>query len=153
MEVEKEKICSVIDYQKLTVEGCIHAAQNERLPLRAVVQVLFLEQLQLRQVINGTLVTAVTEEDGDETDGGEGEVVEFGRWKKMVRENQVLRLDMDTMRTRVKQLEKECSDLKKVIKKIDEDSLSEVNDGTRKWSIGKKFGCKFTMVDQRSRHS
>lgn len=140
-----------MDCRKLTVEGCIHAAQNERLPLRAVVQVLFLEQLQLRQVITGTLLT---EEDGDET------VVDLGRWKDTVKENQVLRLDLDTMRTRVNQLEKECLYLKKVIVKIDKESLKG-NDWQSKWSIGKKFGCKFTtqvcdsheatMVDGRSR--
>lgn len=149
-----------MDCRKLTVEGCIHAAQNERLPLRAVVQVLFLEQLQLRQVITGALVT---EEDGDVT-AGEGEVVEFGRWRKMVKENQVLRLDIDTMMTRVKQLDNECLSLKKVIAKMDkEGSSSDENYGTRKWSIGKKFGCKFTtqvcdsqeatMVHRRSRRS
>ncbi|XP_010515460.1 PREDICTED: BTB/POZ domain-containing protein At3g50840-like [Camelina sativa] len=152
-EAEKEKICSVMDCRKLTVEGCTHAAQNERLPLRAVVQVLFLEQLQLRQVITGTLL--MTEEE-------EGGVVEFGRWKKTVKENEMLRLDMDTMRTRVNQLEREYSFLKKVIiAKMDkEDSSEEKNDRERKWSIGKKLGCKFTtqvcdsheatMVDRRS---
>nr|AAM19841.1 AT3g50840/F18B3_120 [Arabidopsis thaliana]AAO42777.1 At3g50840/F18B3_120 [Arabidopsis thaliana] len=152
LEEEKEKICSVMDCRKLTVEGCTHAAQNERLPLRAVVQVLFLEQLQLRQVITGTLLT---EEDGDKT------VVDLGRWKEAVKENQVLRLDMDTMRTRVNQLEKECLYLKKVIAKIDKESLLKAKHGAGKWSIGKKFGCKFsaqvcgsqeaTMVDRRSR--
>ncbi|XP_010424897.1 PREDICTED: BTB/POZ domain-containing protein At3g50840-like [Camelina sativa] len=156
-EAEKEKICSVMDCRKLTVEGCTHAAQNERLPLRAVVQVLFLEQLQLRQVITGTLL--MTEEE-------EGEVVEFGRWKKTVKENEMLRLDMDTMRTRVNQLEREYSFLKKVIiaKILDKETSSkEKNDRERNWSLGKKLGCKFTtqvcdsheatMVDRRSRRS
>ncbi|XP_010503757.1 PREDICTED: BTB/POZ domain-containing protein At3g50840-like [Camelina sativa] len=153
-EAEKEKICSVMDCRKLTVEGCTHAAQNERLPLRAVVQVLFLEQLQLRQVITGTLL--MTEEE-------EGEVVEFGRWKKTVKENEMLRLDMDTMRTRVNQLEREYSHLKKVIigEMNKESSSEEKNDRERKWSLGKRLGCKFTtqvcdsheatLVDRRSR--
>ncbi|VVB05279.1 unnamed protein product [Arabis nemorensis] len=161
LEGEKEKICSVMDCRKLTLEGCTHAAQNERLPLRAVIQVLFLEQLQLRQAISGTLLTAVTEEDDGGETAGEGEVVDFGRWEKTVRENQVLRLDMDTMRTRVYQLERECLYLKKVISKIDKVSMSEAKDGTRKWSMSKKLGCKFstrvcdsheaTMIDRRSR--
>ncbi|KAJ6740202.1 hypothetical protein OIU79_000355 [Salix purpurea] len=57
-EAEREKICGVMDCQKLTLEACTHAAQNERLPLRAVVQVLFFEQLQLRHAIAGTLIAA-----------------------------------------------------------------------------------------------
>uniref|UniRef100_A0A1J3EX82 BTB/POZ domain-containing protein n=1 Tax=Noccaea caerulescens TaxID=107243 RepID=A0A1J3EX82_NOCCA len=188
-EAEREKICGVMDCQKLTLEACTHAAQNERLPLRAVVQVLFFEQLQLRHAIAGTLLAAqspspsqsteprpstttvrrnltitetVTEEDGDET-RGEGQV-DAGKWKKTVRENQVLRLDMDTMRTRVHRLERECSSMKKVIAKIDkEGSPAMTTDRPRSWSITKKFGCKFktqvcdsqeaTMVDHRSRRS
>ncbi|ESQ45446.1 hypothetical protein EUTSA_v100103160mg, partial [Eutrema salsugineum] len=70
-----------------------------------------------------------------------------------------------TMRTRVYQLERECLSLKEVIAKIDKKSSSEeVNDRrfVSKWSISKKFGCKFktqvcdsresTMVDRRCRH-
>merc|ERR1711915_302580 len=45
---EKEQLCRLMDCQKLSLEACTHAAQNERLPLRVVVQVLFFEQLQLR---------------------------------------------------------------------------------------------------------
>ncbi|KAE8715704.1 BTB/POZ domain-containing protein [Hibiscus syriacus] len=40
-ESGREKICGVLDCQKPTLEACTHAAQNERLPLRAVVQVFF----------------------------------------------------------------------------------------------------------------
>ncbi|GLT83532.1 hypothetical protein SLE2022_018180 [Rubroshorea leprosula] len=36
-ESESEKICAVIDYQKFTLGACTHAAQNERLPLRAAI--------------------------------------------------------------------------------------------------------------------
>ncbi|KMT09829.1 hypothetical protein BVRB_6g128050 [Beta vulgaris subsp. vulgaris] len=41
---EKKKICKLMDCRKLSVEACAHAVQNERLPLRVVVQVLFFEQ-------------------------------------------------------------------------------------------------------------
>ena len=126
----------MMDFQKLTIEGCTHAAQNERLPLRAVVKVLFLEQLQLR-----TLVTAVTEEDGGET-AGEAKV-DFGVWEKVVKENQVLRLDMDAMRTRLYHLESEYLSLKEVIAKIDKERLYVANARPRKWSISNKLGCKF----------
>lgn len=134
-----------MDCQKLTLEGCTHAAQNERLPLRAVVQVLFFEQLQLRHAIAGTLVAAQgavqehNEEDEDEDDErGGGRVIpavaEEGSntWRATVRENQVLRLDMDNMKNRVHELERTCSAMKKVIEKIE----------TNKSWVRKKFGCK-----------
>ncbi|KAG6517753.1 hypothetical protein ZIOFF_021151 [Zingiber officinale] len=47
-EAEKEQLCRLMNCQKLSLEACTHAAQNERLPLRVIVQVLFFEQLRLR---------------------------------------------------------------------------------------------------------
>lgn len=41
---EKKKICNLMDVKKLSGDACMHAVQNERLPLRVVVQVLFFEQ-------------------------------------------------------------------------------------------------------------
>lgn len=43
---EKKKICSLMDVRKLSSSASIHAAQNERLPLRVVVQVVYFEQLR-----------------------------------------------------------------------------------------------------------
>ncbi|XP_062001827.1 BTB/POZ domain-containing protein At5g66560 [Rosa rugosa] len=163
-EPEREKICGILDSQKLTLEACTHAAQNERLPLRAVVQVLFFEQLQLRHAIAGTLIAgetappdssrpsvlrreAETEEEDEEEEGGAVEVHAEegvgGTWRSAVRENQVLRLDMDSMRTRVHQLERECSNMKKVIEKID--NKPGQPDGRAGWkgSLTRRFGCKF----------
>ncbi|GFP99602.1 BTB/POZ domain-containing protein npy2 [Phtheirospermum japonicum] len=41
---DRKKICRLMDCKKLSVDACMHAVQNERLPLRVVVQVLFFEQ-------------------------------------------------------------------------------------------------------------
>jgi hypothetical protein len=41
---EKKKLCSLMDCKKLSPDACAHAVQNERLPLRTVVQVLYHEQ-------------------------------------------------------------------------------------------------------------
>jgi hypothetical protein len=48
----------VEECRKLTVEACTHAAQNERLSLRVVLQVLFFEQLQLWRAITDTLLAS-----------------------------------------------------------------------------------------------
>ncbi|GLT52480.1 hypothetical protein SLA2020_258200 [Shorea laevis] len=45
-EHERKRLCRVMDCQKLSIDACMHAAQNERLPLRVVVQVLFSEQVK-----------------------------------------------------------------------------------------------------------
>ncbi|MED6167381.1 hypothetical protein PIB30_002354 [Stylosanthes scabra] len=157
-EPEREKICGVLDCRKLTLEACTHAAQNERLPLRAVVQVLFFEQLQLRQAIAGTLMA--TAEPGRPSAALIGEAVERGSrgggeaagegnrdgsdtWRVAVRDNQVLRLDMDSMRTRVHQLERECSSMRKVIEKMGQPGPQDDRAWWDPFSLGRKFGCKF----------
>ncbi|KAL3526713.1 hypothetical protein ACH5RR_011369 [Cinchona calisaya] len=165
-ESEREKICGILDCQKLTLEACTHAAQNERLPLRAVVQVLFFEQLQLRHAIAGTLLAAdvppaALESErqsilGDDVEEEEAEVEGIGlarggngstsTWRATVRENQVLRLDMDSMRTRVHELERECSTMKKAIEKIDEVGVAPRSQRVSGGGGGgwrSKFGCKF----------
>ncbi|XP_057985557.1 BTB/POZ domain-containing protein NPY1-like isoform X3 [Hevea brasiliensis] len=45
-KAERKKICALMDVKKLTTDVSTHAAQNERLPLRVVVQVLFFEQVR-----------------------------------------------------------------------------------------------------------
>ncbi|XP_044399034.1 BTB/POZ domain-containing protein At5g66560 [Triticum aestivum] len=123
---ERDRVCGVVDCRKLTVEACTHAAQNERLPLRAVLQVLFFEQLQLRRAITGTLLASTASPRARHPQpqpaaaavrhaAGPSEA-----WRTTtVQESQTLRLDMDGMRTRVQGLERECSSMRRAIKKID----------------------------------
>ncbi|XXG48783.1 hypothetical protein AAC387_Pa02g3137 [Persea americana] len=53
-DMERKKICSLMDCQKLSREACAHAAQNERLPVQTVVQVLYYEQQRFRDAMNLT---------------------------------------------------------------------------------------------------
>ncbi|MED6163313.1 BTB/POZ domain-containing protein npy5 [Stylosanthes scabra] len=43
---DRKRICRLMDCRKLSADACMHAIQNERLPMRVVVQVLFFEQLR-----------------------------------------------------------------------------------------------------------
>ncbi|KAL2322825.1 hypothetical protein Fmac_027204 [Flemingia macrophylla] len=43
---ERKRICKLMDCRKLSAEACMHAVQNERLPMRVIVQVLFFEQMR-----------------------------------------------------------------------------------------------------------
>lgn len=43
---ERKRICRLMDCKKLSADASMHAVQNERLPLRVVVQVLFFEQVK-----------------------------------------------------------------------------------------------------------
>ncbi|KAL8091105.1 BTB/POZ domain-containing protein At1g30440-like [Apium graveolens] len=132
-DADREQLCRLMDCQKLSLEACTHAAQNERLPLRIIVQVLFFEQLQLRTSISSCFLAS------DNIDGSRqlrsGLVASSdGGWNTAVKENQVLKVGMDSMRKRVSELEKECSNMKQEIQK-----LGRV--GTSTWgNMSKKFG-------------
>ena len=133
-----------MDCRKLTLEACTHAAQNERLPLRAVVQVLFFEQLQLRHAIAGTLLAAnAVGAPPPEEQQQPGSMVprQNDTWRTAIRENQVLRLDMDSMQRRVQELERECSSMRKEIEEAGRKGGGRA--GTDRASAGKRFGCKF----------
>ncbi|KAK7257648.1 hypothetical protein RIF29_31773 [Crotalaria pallida] len=139
---EKEDLCSIIDYQKLSLHACTHASQNDRLPLRVVLQVLFFEQLKLRTAVTGCLHSLDNEivpeplltAPGDMV----GEIVQRDGWVTVVRENQVLKVDMERMRSRVGELEEEFSKIKQQMKSMTKhhSSLSSPR------LLAMKIGCK-----------
>ncbi|KAK4760473.1 hypothetical protein SAY87_005366 [Trapa incisa] len=47
-ELEREKVCSVLDPLKLSSEARLHASQNKRLPVQIVLHALYYDQLKLR---------------------------------------------------------------------------------------------------------
>jgi len=119
-ELERRKLCKLMDCQKLSQEACTHAAQNERLPVQAVVQVLYFEQLRMRnamaaagafagygdrgipysQRISGNLSAAHSPKDS---------------YASIRRENRELKLEVARMRMRLTDLEKDHASMKQVM--------------------------------------
>ncbi|PIN00982.1 hypothetical protein CDL12_26509 [Handroanthus impetiginosus] len=121
-EKEREHLCSIIDFQKLSIDACAHASQNERLPLRIILQVLFFEQMHLRtalascfHVLDAENAPAASATAPTET---AGQVVQRDGWVSVARENQVLKVDMARMRSRVGELEQEFSKMKEKMNKV-----------------------------------
>ncbi|PIN11636.1 hypothetical protein CDL12_15763 [Handroanthus impetiginosus] len=136
-ESDREQLCRLMDCQKLSLEACTHAAQNERLPLRVIVQVLFFEQLQLRTSIAGCFLVSDNLEGSRQLRSGLMGQNEGG-WATAVRENQVLKVGMDNMRMRVSELEKECSNMRQEIEKLGKGKGSS---SSSTWvNVSKKFG-------------
>ncbi|CAI9284595.1 unnamed protein product [Lactuca saligna] len=48
-EHDRRRLCRAMECQKLSIDACTHAARNDRLPVRTVMQVLLAEQLKLRE--------------------------------------------------------------------------------------------------------
>ncbi|XP_022980433.1 BTB/POZ domain-containing protein At5g17580-like [Cucurbita maxima] len=71
-ESEREEVCRGLDYHRMSAEVCEHAAKNQKIPLRIVVQVLVLVQLQLRYAITKEMQGSDNKliQDEVESDGG-----------------------------------------------------------------------------------
>lgn len=107
---DSKRLCKLIDFQKLSQEAGAHAAQNERLPLQSIVQVLYHEQLRLRNALcshpdddpkhmhqswrisSGALSAAMSPRDN---------------YASLRRENRELKLELARLRMRLNDLEKD----------------------------------------------
>ncbi|GFQ04551.1 BTB/POZ domain-containing protein at5g48800 [Phtheirospermum japonicum] len=124
---DKRKLCKLIDFQKLSQEAGAHAAQNERLPVQSIVQVLFYEQQRLRsslfyssypswRINSGARSAAMSPRDN---------------YASLRRENRDLKLELARMRMRLNDLEKDHVYMKRNLERS----------GSRKFmsSFSKKF--------------
>ncbi|KAE8671459.1 BTB/POZ domain-containing protein [Hibiscus syriacus] len=110
-DLERKKVCSLMDCQKLSREACAHAAQNDRLPVQTVVQVLYYEQQRLRDVMNGSVSS------GDSPAVISSRVNLYptdihpasGELSSLKRENEELKLELVKMKMRLKEIEKSTS--------------------------------------------
>ncbi|KAJ1376985.1 SKP1/BTB/POZ domain superfamily [Sesbania bispinosa] len=90
-ELEKEKVCSVMDPLKLSYEARVHASQNKRLPVQTVLHALYYDQLKIR------------------SGGAEDTVAERNQLQmdvSLVRENEELRTELTKMKMFVSDLQK-----------------------------------------------
>ncbi|KAL2978555.1 hypothetical protein AAZX31_13G123900 [Glycine max] len=128
IDSEREQFCRLINCQKLSLEASTHAAQNERLPLRVIVQVLFFEQLRLRTSISSWLYVSANIENSGNPIGN----------LDLPRNNGSGQLDptqgAGNLRDLVSELEKECSCIRSEIQKLSKTKKS--------WSIIPKIFCR-----------
>ncbi|XP_006341291.1 BTB/POZ domain-containing protein At3g08570 [Solanum tuberosum] len=102
-EHDCKKLCKFIDCQKLSQEACNHAAQNDRLPVQMTVQVLYFEQLRLKNALCGSCG------DTQKMSSGVTSAAMSPRdtYASLRRENRELKLEISRMRVRLSDLEKE----------------------------------------------
>ncbi|KAJ8533848.1 hypothetical protein K7X08_007172 [Anisodus acutangulus] len=122
----------LMNCQKLSLEACTHAAQNERLPLRVIVQVLFFEQLRLRTSISGWFFVS------DNLDGSQSTIPHGGNYDANRANGRGS--SIDDMRERVAELEKECNSMRQEFKKVVKTK--------KKWNVfcGRKSECDLNSV-------
>lgn len=134
---EREEVCQPLDFQKMSMEACDHAAKNDRLPVRVAVQVLFVAQLHLRDSIMKEEVQVSQDgrqfgEEEDEEEEEEARLVGCGEER--------MRTEMEKMSRKLVELERECSVIKKEIEK---DCSFRVKEKKKSiWrEMKRKFGC------------
>lgn len=96
---ERKGLCKLIDCRKLTPEASLHAAQNERLPVRAVIQVLFSEQTKLTRHVDWSGSFGMRS-----PNGGDLPVRSFSR-----REMQAQQMEIRKLKEDVYRLQSQCS--------------------------------------------
>ncbi|KAL3694174.1 hypothetical protein R1sor_007825 [Riccia sorocarpa] len=108
-EIDRKKLCKLLDVQKLSQEACTHAAQNERLPVQMMVQVLYFEQLRLRSAMIGTFADSdQTSQNSQRISGAfSSGVSPRDNYSSVRRENRELKLEVARMRMRLTDLEKD----------------------------------------------
>lgn len=108
-----------MDVQKLSQEACTHAAQNERLPVQIMVQVLYFEQLRLRTAMTGSLaeVDHVGQNSQRISGAFSSAVSPRDNYASVRRENRELKLEVARMRMRLTDLEKDHVCMKQDLEK------------------------------------
>lgn len=120
-EADKKRLCKLIDFQKLSQEAGSHAAQNERLPLQSIVQVLYFEQLRLRNTLSSDPDDdhkAVHHQSWRLSSGAlSASLSPKDNYASLRRENRELKLELARLRMRLNDLEKEHVFMKKNMEK------------------------------------
>ncbi|CAL9103867.1 unnamed protein product [Musa acuminata var. zebrina] len=98
-EIEREKVCSVMDPLKLSYEARLHASQNKRLPLQIVLHALYYDQLKLRSGIDGEAAAGALGVTLGRDEGLKADV-------SLIRENETLRSELSKMKMYVSELQR-----------------------------------------------
>ncbi|XP_073156842.1 BTB/POZ domain-containing protein At3g49900 [Henckelia pumila] len=135
LEDEKTQMCNYIDCSILSHRVLMHAVQNPRMPLRFVVQAMFVEQLNTRRSIILTqrkLDPAVTL----------GAIL---KRDAAMRQATQLKNVMNTTNSRIQSLEKEVNGMRKLLNQV-ENTSSVINSGGRSASF--RFSSEGNRVDR-----
>ncbi|KAK3008922.1 hypothetical protein RJ639_014704 [Escallonia herrerae] len=132
-EHDRRRLCNVMDWEKLSFDACMHAAQNDRLPLRTVIQdifanrsplqsikinthlkkrtrdsqVLFSEQVKMREAMQGKEQSA----NGDNSD-------QQCSWPSTKSEIKTLKVELEKVKTTTAELQRDYAELQKEYEKL-----------------------------------
>ncbi|KVI10913.1 BTB/POZ fold [Cynara cardunculus var. scolymus] len=145
---ERKRLCRVMDCQKLSMDACMHAAQNERLPLRVVVQVLFSEQVKISNAIASTSIKDTNAGDShyqpmvqNRKTLLEGTPQSFQEgWAAAKKDINTLKFELETVKTKYLELQNEMENLQRQFDKVTKPKQQSA------WTSGWKKLSKMTKM-------
>ncbi|KAM3281840.1 BTB/POZ domain-containing protein DOT3 isoform X2 [Capsicum chacoense] len=120
-EHDRRRLCKIMDGGKLSLDGCMHAAQNERLPLRIVIQVLLSEQVKMRAALQGKDITGSDDNSDKEN-----------CWSSTKNEVKSLREELENVKMQMAELQRDYSELQQEYEKANNKHRSSWTSGWRK---------------------
>ncbi|CAN6679671.1 unnamed protein product [Malus baccata var. baccata] len=119
-EHDRRRLCRIMNCDKLSLDACMHAAQNDRLPMRTIVQVLFSEQVKMRTVMQGK-----------ESPSGNNSEQE-GNHSSTDAEIKNLKAELENVKIKMAELQRDYSELQHEYERITSNKQKNVSG----WSLG-----------------
>ncbi|WOG92124.1 hypothetical protein DCAR_0311383 [Daucus carota subsp. sativus] len=133
-EHEQRRLCKVMNCEKLSLDACMHAAQNDRLPIRSVIQVLFAEQVKIRAAMQG------------KEQAGSGENIDQEHsWLSTTTEITNLRVELEKVKSQMAELQRDYSELQQ-----DYNKLHSKHRSSPTWTFGWKKIRKSSFFHKKS---
>lgn len=149
-EHERKRLCRVMDCQKLSIDACMHAAQNERLPLRIVVQVLFSEQIKISNAMANNSLKEAGESQYQPMISNRKSLLEATPqsfqegWATAKKDINTLKFELESVKAKYLELQNDMETLQRQFEKLTKQKQ------TSAWTSGwKKLGklTKMTAID------
>ncbi|KAH7315372.1 hypothetical protein KP509_21G046900 [Ceratopteris richardii] len=120
-DMERRKVCKILNYQKLSKEASLHATQNERLPVEMIVQLLHCEQMRMRNALDrdqlGQMEASNFDRNRSLYKGSDLCSPMVDTFPSLRRKNKYLKAEVERLQHQVTELQKEKSKLKEEAQK------------------------------------
>ncbi|XP_009623089.1 BTB/POZ domain-containing protein DOT3 [Nicotiana tomentosiformis] len=137
-EHDRRRLCKIMDSEKLSLDACMHAAQNERLPLRIVIQVLLSEQVKMRAAVQGKDIITSDDNNPDKENN----------WLSTKKEVKSLKEELETLKIQMTDLQRDYTGLQQEYEKANNKPRIPWTSGWRKMKKSSLFNRK--MVEEES---
>ncbi|CAN4103430.1 unnamed protein product [Withania somnifera] len=129
-EEEKIKVCSGLNYEKLSSEACRHLAQNKKFPSKSAGHALITQQEKLKSLLeetNQVSPSLVSPCSFVETENPDQQIVLYAGKLDLSTENEKLKEHLQGMQWRVLELEKVCRKMQNQMAKMLRSRVSSHN--------------------------